>query len=65
MSRRNNAARRRNYGRRQHEVRERRPSELGHADWNGPAALGDWGVTEIDQERPAKSADDGYDGIQP
>ena len=35
MSRRNNSSRRRNYGRRQHEVRERRPSGLGRADWQG------------------------------
>lgn len=65
MSRRNNSSRRRNYGRRQHEVRERRPSGLGRADWQGPGGSDDWGATEMDQERPAKNADAGYEGIQP
>ncbi|HUP82989.1 MAG TPA: hypothetical protein VM284_02245 [Candidatus Limnocylindria bacterium] len=33
MSRRNRSARRRTYGKRQHEVQERRPSESREGDW--------------------------------
>jgi len=65
MSRRNNSSRRRNYGRRQHEVRERRPSALGRADWQEPAAIDDRAVTDLDSERATKRGDDGYGGIQP
>jgi len=64
MSRRNNSTRRRNYGRRQHEVRERRPSAPGRADWNGPSATDDWSVTDPDNEQQSTGADDGYRGIQ-
>jgi len=65
MSRRNNSSRRRNYGRRQHEVRERRPSDLGHTEWQGPSGTDDWTVAEMDQERPSRGSDDGYEGVQP
>jgi hypothetical protein len=34
MSRRNRSNRRRNYGKRQHEVRERRPSGTSTDDWS-------------------------------
>ena len=64
MSRRNNSTRRRNYGRRQHEVRERRPSALGRADWPESTTPDDWGATELDSERAAKGVEDGYGGIQ-
>jgi hypothetical protein len=45
MSRRHNASRRRNYTRRQHEVRERRP-ETDAADWAGRIDTADWNGTD-------------------
>jgi hypothetical protein len=34
MSRRNRSGRRRSYGKRQHEVRDRRPTDAPDADWS-------------------------------
>ncbi len=42
MSRRNQSHRRRSYGRRQHEVRERRPGEALPADWMDSSADVGW-----------------------
>lgn len=75
MSRRHNAARRRNYGRRQHEVRERRSDTPQPGDWQNHTAANeltiseltvtdDWHVAELDDERPSAAASDGYGGAQ-
>jgi hypothetical protein len=59
MSRRNQARRRRTYGRRQHEVRERRspdaPTE-GEA-WTRDDPWNDWTGADLAQDRP--TPDDG------
>ncbi|HYI22723.1 MAG TPA: hypothetical protein VEX62_08820 [Candidatus Limnocylindrales bacterium] len=64
MSRRNQARRRRTYGRRQHEVRERRPEMTSSDEWSLPTLLdGDWDVAEgIDQQgRSGGEAFGGYE----
>jgi len=56
MSRRNQSRRRRNYGRRQHEVRERRPDSRPVGDWSvDPELDGDngWHPAEPSEERAA------------
>jgi hypothetical protein len=65
MSRRHNSSRRRNYGRRQHEVRERRPSPIERTDWPGPNTDRDWHVGELDEERPPARAGDGFGASNP
>jgi hypothetical protein len=71
MSRRHNAARRRNYGRRQHEVRERRTDTRQVGDWQGQvngnevALNNDWRVTDIEDERPPAAGPEGYGGAHP
>lgn len=70
MSRRHNAARRRNYGRRQHEVRERRSDTRQPTDWQNHMAVNeltlddDWRVAELGDERPSATGPDGYGGAQ-
>ena len=75
MSRRHNAARRRNYGRRQHEVRERRSDTRLPGDWQNHLAVNevavdgltvadDWHVTDLDDEHPSAKGPDGYGGAQ-
>ena len=54
MSRRSQSRRRRTYGRRQHEVRERRPDTRGAAGLMGdadPDLDADWQVTDALDER--------------
>lgn len=66
MSRRHNAARRRNYGRRQHEVRERRtdvpqPGDgQSHMTVSELTGTDEWRVAELDEERPSASGPDGF-----
>ena len=50
MGRRHSASRRRSYGRRQHEVRERRPGTLDGLDWDGASARDDWRLVEPDDD---------------
>ncbi len=70
MSRRHNAARRRNYGRRQHEVRERRSDLRQPGDWqshltvNELTGTDDWRVAELDDEHPSATGADGFGGAQ-
>ncbi len=65
MSRRHNSSRRRNYGRRQHEVRERRPTGIERVDWPAATTSADWHVNEIDEENPSTRAADGYGATAP
>ena len=54
MTRRNQQRRRRTYGRRQHEVRERRPDSRGDAAWSADADLDndtEWHVGDGAEER--------------
>jgi hypothetical protein len=64
MSRRNNSSRRRNYGRRQHEVRERRPSPLARSDWHVNGTPEDWSGSEANDERPRGGSADARGGAQ-
>ena len=60
MSRRNRANRRRTYGKRQHEVRERRPGETPEVD--GSNRDDGWIAPElIDDTARRDAAYDGYD----
>lgn len=62
MSRRNQAKRRRNYGRRQHEVRERRgPDAPGEGEtWTRDETWGDWTTSGVAQDQ--QTPDDGSYG---
>lgn len=68
MSRRHNVARRRNYGRRQHEIRERRTDQPQLGDWQGQltasetTANDDWQINDLQEERPPAVGPDGYGG---
>jgi hypothetical protein len=67
MSRRHSSSRRRNYGRRQHEVRERRAGfvvDRVDGEWAGQADSDDGGHMEPDEERRSGRSRDGYDGAQ-
>lgn len=48
MSRRNQVRRRRSYGRRQHEVRERRPDQTAGQDWVTRDDEIQWSVGDAD-----------------
>jgi hypothetical protein len=68
VSRRHSSSRRRNYGRRQHEVRERRAGfvvDRADSDWT-PTESDDWTMLELDDDRHAtpRPARDGFDGAQ-
>ncbi|MEX2548271.1 MAG: hypothetical protein WD830_10860 [Chloroflexota bacterium] len=65
MSRRHSSSRRRNYGRRQHEIRERRPTDIARADWPGLDATGGWHLIEQDEEHPSARAGDGFGANTP
>ena len=62
MSRRNQSRRRRAYGRRQHEVRERRPSHDPAVGWTGDATdRDDWLPSDnFDEPRGFGQAFEGY-----
>jgi len=56
MSRRSQSHRRRTYGRRQHEVRERRPDAREATGWLAGTEIdadSDWQATEPGDDRPA------------
>lgn len=69
MSRRHNSARRRNYGRRLHEIRERRPDTPRGGEWQAQATVNEvtvndeWRVTDPDDEHPPAAGQDGYGGF--
>lgn len=62
MTRRSQSRRRRSYGRRQHEVRERRPGEAGNPDWLATDDESEWRIPDFSDERgrPDNGAMDGY-----
>jgi hypothetical protein len=60
MSRRHSSSRRRNYGRRQHEIHERRPGPVTRGEWTeaNEATMGaDWQIAELDDARPTGAAE--------
>jgi hypothetical protein len=63
MSRRHNSSRRRQYGRRQHEVRERRTGSPVERDWAQPSHVDDWGMVDQPDDRTSTAADE-YGGAQ-
>jgi hypothetical protein len=61
MSRRSRSVRRRTYGKRQHEVRERRPTQTSDADWS--SREDGWIAPElIDDTARREPSYDSYDG---
>jgi hypothetical protein len=67
VSRRHSSSRRRNYGKRQHEVRERRAGfvvDRVDGEWASATETEDWGHMETDEERHTARRHDGYDGAQ-
>ena len=58
MCRRHSSSRRRNYGRRQHEVHERRPRAIDQSESASNANLDDWRVTDADDARATASMDE-------
>jgi hypothetical protein len=57
MSRRNQSRRRRTYGRRQHEVRERRPGTAVPADWLDNGADTGWSDGDEGRDRDVNEED--------
>ena len=57
MSRRNRSSRRRTYGKRQHEVHERRPNDVPGGDWQ--PRNDDWAAPELIDD--ARQRDTAYD----
>ena len=64
MSRRHSSSRRRNYGRRQHEVRERRPSPFARGDWHVTGMPEDVPVADMNDERSPNGSADSLGGTQ-
>jgi hypothetical protein len=64
MSRRHNSSRRRQYGRRQHEVRERRPGFAVERDWQQSPPTGDWRMADPEDDRTTSGGPDGFGGAQ-
>lgn len=60
MSRRNRTSRRRTYGKRQHEVRERRPTGAPNDDWLTRDES--WAAPEISDARRADGDVDAWEG---
>jgi hypothetical protein len=58
VSRRHSSSRRRNYGRRQHEVRERRPPTAEPAEWPGAAQVDESRVIDLDADAQSNEAAD-------
>ncbi len=50
MGHRHQGQRRRNYGRRQHELRERRPDSAGRGEWPVNENTLEWGLINLDAE---------------
>jgi hypothetical protein len=63
MSRRHNSSRRRQYGRRQHEVRERRTGAPAERDWQQPTNTDDWRMADRQDDLATGGADE-YGGAQ-
>ncbi len=60
MSRRKQVRRRHSYGRRQHEVRERRPEQAAAHDWVDRHEEPQWPVGEADER--GHGGGDGFEG---
>ena len=64
MSRRHSSSRRRNYGRRQHEVRERRTPSLERLDWDGRALGADLRLSDFEDDAHTQGLGDSIAGGQ-
>jgi hypothetical protein len=64
MSRRHNSSRRRNYGRRQHEVRERRPEQPLDLNLPGEQTDYDWPIGDAEEDRTQGGTGDAYGGLR-
>ena len=62
MSRRHNSSRRRSYGRRQHEVRERRGGFAAGREWQTQTGMDDWRATDGEEDRSTPGAPDSFGG---
>jgi hypothetical protein len=65
MGRRHSSSRRRSYGRRQHEVRERHTPSLDRLDWDGRARTDDWRVTDFDDDGQTRGRGDTFGSTRP
>ena len=65
MGRRHSSSRRRSYGRRQHEVRERREGPLNGPDWDGQSQRDDWRLIDIDDDGPHQGRSETIGHSQP
>ena len=65
MSRRHSSSRRRNYGRRQHEVRERRTPSPERLEWDGRANGADPRVVDFEDDAHTQGLGDSIAGGQP
>jgi len=65
MGRRHSSSRRRNYGRRQHEVRERREGPATSPDWDGRSPRDDWRLIDIDDDGQRQGLGDSVGHSQP
>jgi ribosomal protein S8E len=65
MSRRHSSSRRRSYGRRQHEVRERRTTSVDRLDWDGQTRRGDWLMSDLDDDAQTRGIGDPFGSSQP
>jgi hypothetical protein len=62
VSRRHNSSRRKSYGRRQHEIRERQPGKSERDDWAGPTPTEDWLVVDSEDEHQARRPRESFGG---
>jgi hypothetical protein len=62
VSRRHNSSRRKSYGRRQHEIRERQPGKSERDDWAGRTPIEDWLVVDPEDERQARRPRESFGG---
>ena len=65
MGRRHSSSRRRSYGRRQHEVRERREGPLSGPEFDGRSQPDDWRMIDIDDDVQRQGLGDSIGQSQP
>jgi hypothetical protein len=65
MGRRHSSSRRRSYGRRQHEVRERRDGSLNSVDFDGRSPRDDWRLADMDDDTQRQGFGESFGRSQP
>ena len=65
MGRRHSASRRRSYGRRQHEVRERLSGTHDGTDWDGGSQRDDWRLVDPDDDAQRQGRGESLGHSQP